>query len=89
MKRPMFEAEKNYITCGIMMLFVGAGLLAMSKVNLGVICMVIGVGFIVAAIYMYKTNDNRPPEKQKKESKTAGTKVKSVAAENNPDTKNK
>lgn len=66
MKRPLFEAEKNFITCAILMIIVGIGMIAMNKTNMGIICIVVGVTFFATAVHMYMTNDNRPPEKEKK-----------------------
>ncbi|GEM_PF-2937942 len=88
MKRPMLESEKNFITCGVMMAFVGAGLIAMSKVNPGIICIVIGIGFIITAIYMYKTNDNRPAEKPQKQDREQKTKKEDdISGDNDKDNK--
>ncbi len=65
MKRALFEAEKNYITCAVLMIVVGICLIAMGKTGLGVGCIVIGVTFAVAAVYMIATNDKEPPKKEK------------------------
>ncbi len=64
--KQLFEAEKNYIKCAILMVIVGIGLIVLGERNMGIGCIVVGITFGVAAVYMIVTNDKERPIKEKK-----------------------
>ncbi len=49
----MNEVVKNMVTCSILMVTVGVGLLLMSKINFAIGCIIIGVIFAIIAIVMH------------------------------------
>ncbi|MBE5944031.1 MAG: hypothetical protein E7258_03825 [Lachnospiraceae bacterium] len=63
MKRPLLEAEKNYLKCAVLITLVGCGLWAMNNKTAGIICIVIGVLFAATAIVMYMTSDHEAAKK--------------------------
>lgn len=63
MKRPLLEAEKNYLKCAVLIILVGCGLWAMNNKTAGIICIVIGVLFAATAVVMYITSDHEAAKK--------------------------
>lgn len=51
---------KNYLTCAVLMVVLGAGMYLLSKKTLALICIIVGVIFLIVSLVMYfikKRND--------------------------------
>lgn len=81
-KKVLYEAQKNYIVCSVLMIVVGVGLVAMSKPGIGYGCIFLGVIFLVGAIALIKKQglmtvtdkgttyaDDEPEKRHKKHNK--------------------
>lgn len=81
-KKVLYEAQKNYLVCAVLMIIAGIGLVIMSKPGIGYGCIFLGILFFVGAIALIKKHglmtvtdkgttyaEDEPEKKHKKHNK--------------------
>lgn len=76
MKKKLYEAQKNYLVCGILMLMVGIVMLFMPKtVSIAWGCIGVGTLFVFGFLLLLKRDGLMEVEDEKKKEKEAKTEM--------------
>lgn len=89
-KKTLYEAQKNYLVCAILMFIVGVLMFPMGKTNWGIGCIVVGVGFLVGFFVLLKKmglcvvyeDENDAPKKAEEKAAEEGASDEEAAVKN-------
>ena len=82
-KKELYESQKNYLTCAILMIIVGVLLFPLGKENWAIGCIIVGVLFLVGFFVLLKKEGLRNVDEEftKKGQKAAQKKQQTVEDE--------
>lgn len=71
MKKELYESQKNYLTCGILMIIVGIVMFFMPKTaNLAWPCIGLGIIFVIGFVVLLKKDGLREVDESEEPKKT-------------------
>ncbi len=86
-KRELYESQKNYLTCAILMIIVGVLLFPLGKENWAIGCIIIGVLFLVGFFVLLKKEGLREIDEEFTKKGQKEAKKKQQATEDKKDEK--